>query len=144
MRIQNPDLLFLKGESLTKKKDRKSKKEGGGSDEDKDNANGNEDDWGDNEEDAEWGEDTSEDAVRRRMEALSGGLGGLVIDNDMDKTEVERINIFHTFVKQKIQVWASPYRYRSTSIGPWSMSVRYRNARLCMESELLRGKLLRC
>jgi hypothetical protein len=42
--------------------------------------------------------------VRRRMEALSGGLGGLVIDNDMEKTEVERINIFHTFVKQKIQV----------------------------------------
>jgi len=91
------------GESLTKKKDRKSKKEGGGSDEDKDNANGNDDDWGENEEDAEWGEDTSEDAVRRRMEALSGGLGGLVIDDDMEKTEVERINIFHCFVKQRIQ-----------------------------------------
>lgn len=52
----------------------------------------------------DWGEDTSEEAVRRRMEALSGGLGGLVIDNDLDKPEVERINIFHQFVKQKIQV----------------------------------------
>ena len=77
--------FIWQGESLTKKKDRKSKKEGGGSDEDKDNANGNDDDWGENEDDAEWGEDTSEDAVRRRMEALSGGLGGLVIDNDMER-----------------------------------------------------------
>ena len=34
----------------------------------------------------------------------SGGLGGLVIDNDLEKPEVDRINIFHTFVKQKIQV----------------------------------------
>ena len=90
---------------MTKKKDRKEKsKKEGGSDEDKDAANGNDDDWGKDDDDADWGEDTSEDAVRRRMEALSGGLGGLVIDNDMEKTEVERINIFHTFVKQKIQV----------------------------------------
>ena len=38
------------------------------------------------------------------MEALSGGLGGLVIDNDLEKPEGDRINIFHQFVKQKIQV----------------------------------------
>merc|ERR1719192_2594240 len=57
-------------------------------------------DWGD-EDDADWGEDVSEDAVRKRMEALSGGLGGLVIDNDLEKTEVERINIFHKFVVNK-------------------------------------------
>lgn len=37
------------------------------------------------------------------MEALSGGLGGLVIDNDLEKPEVDRINIFHDFVKKKIQ-----------------------------------------
>merc|ERR1719192_1054761 len=54
-------------------------------------------DWGD-EDDADWGEDVSEEAVRKRMEALSGGLGGLVIDNDLEKTEMERINIFHKFV----------------------------------------------
>ena len=41
---------------------------------------------------------------RKRMEALSGGLGGLVIDNDLEKPEVDRINIFHDFVKKKIQV----------------------------------------
>lgn len=108
--IKNPPEKEIdsQGESLTKKKDRKEKsKKENGSDEDKDAANGNnDDDWGENEEDAEWGEDTSEDAVRRRMEALSGGLGGLVIDNDMEKTEVERINIFHQFVKQKIQCGA--------------------------------------
>jgi len=51
----------------------------------------------------DWGEDTSEDAVRARMEALSGGLGGLVIDNDLEKPEADRINIFHQYVKNKIQ-----------------------------------------
>jgi len=87
------------GESVTKKKDRKAgKKEGGGSDEGDDNQD---DDWGEDE--VDWGEDTSEDAVRRRMEALSGGLGGLVIDNDLEKPEVDRINIFHQYVKTKVQ-----------------------------------------
>jgi translation initiation factor 5 len=52
-------------------------------------------DWG---EDEDWAEDTGEEAVRARMEALSGGLGGLVIDNDMEKSEVDRINIFHKYV----------------------------------------------
>lgn len=66
--------------------------------------NNGDDDWGEDEDEVDWGEDTSEDAVRRRMEALSGGLGGLVIDNDLEKPEGDRINIFHQFVKQKIQV----------------------------------------
>ena len=70
--------------------------------------NNGDDDWGQDEDEVDWGEDTSEDAVRRRMEALSGGLGGLVIDNDLEKPEVERINIFHQFVKQKIQVSIYP------------------------------------
>jgi hypothetical protein len=87
------------------------------------------------------------------MEALSGGLGGLVIDNDMDKTEVERINIFHTFVKQKIQVCASSsggvlvafwiflrsvYWYHTSPGSRVHVSI----ARLCncMEAQLLRGK----
>jgi len=102
--VKNPPEkeIEAQGESVTKKKDRKDKngkKEG--SDEDIDQTNGD-DDWGE-EDEVDWGEDTSEDAVRKRMEALSGGLGGLVIDNDLDKPEVERINIFHQFVKKKIQ-----------------------------------------
>ena len=35
------------------------------------------------------------------MEALSGGLGGLVIDNDLEKSEEDRINIFYKFVVNK-------------------------------------------
>jgi len=93
------------GESVTKKKDRKEKEKNGkkeaGSDENQDEQD---DDWGDDE--VDWGEDTSEDAVRKRMEALSGGLGGLVIDNDLEKPEVDRINIFHHFVKNKVQAGA--------------------------------------
>lgn len=91
------------GPSQVKKKDRKDKngkKEGGGGSDDGENGEGD-DDWGEDE--VDWGEDTSEDAVRKRMEALSGGLGGLVIDNDLEKPEVDRINIFHDFVKKKIQ-----------------------------------------
>lgn len=89
------------GESLTKKKDRKKgdEKEGKNSDDDDKfgagNSNDDDDDWAP--------EDVSEEAVKARMEALSGGLGGLVIDNDMEKPENERINIFHKFVKNKIQ-----------------------------------------
>jgi len=93
--------IEAQGESVTKKKDRKDKngKKEGGSDEGEQDEN--EDDWGEDE--VDWGEDTSEDAVRKRMEALSGNLGGLVIDNDIEKPEVDRINIFHQFVKKKIQ-----------------------------------------
>jgi len=106
--VKNPPEMKIEaqGESVTKKKDRKDKKKEGSDGEENEQANGEpEDDWGD-EDEVDWGEDTSEDAVRRRMEALSGGLGGLVIDNDLEKPEVDRINIFHTFVKQKIQAGA--------------------------------------
>jgi len=108
--IKNPPEkeIEAQGESVTRKKDRKEKngkKEGSdGEDVDLDQTANGEDDWGEDE--VDWGEDTSEDAVRKRMEALSGGLGGLVIDNDLEKPEVERINIFHQFVKQKIQAGA--------------------------------------
>merc|ERR1712235_218798 len=61
------------------------------------------DDWNDgyDDDEADWGEDVSEEAVRQRMEALSGGLGGLVIDNDLEKSEEDRINIFYKFVVNK-------------------------------------------
>jgi len=101
--IKNPPEKTLddQGESLTKKKDRKKEKE---EKEDKngkkDGSDENDDDWG-NDDDGDWAEDVSEEAVRKRMEALSGGLGGLVIDNDMEKPEGERINIFHKYVVLK-------------------------------------------
>eukprot|EP00091_Calanus_sinicus_P008039 TRINITY_DN1953_c0_g1_i3.p1 TRINITY_DN1953_c0_g1~~TRINITY_DN1953_c0_g1_i3.p1 ORF type:complete len:354 (+),score=167.66 TRINITY_DN1953_c0_g1_i3:879-1940(+) len=89
--------IDAQGVSLTKKKDRV--KEGKDKNGKKEGSDGDADDgdWGEDD-DADWGEDVSEEAVRKRMEALSGGLGGLVIDNDLEKSEVDRINIFHKFV----------------------------------------------
>lgn len=100
--IKNPPEkdIDAQGVSLTKKKDRhkddkdKSDKKNG-SDGDNDD-----DDWGD--EETEWIEDTSEEAIAKRaQEQLTSGISGLVIDSDMDKTEEERINIFFKFVQIK-------------------------------------------
>merc|ERR1719189_769248 len=93
--VKNPPEkeIDAQGSSLTTKKDRKKGKEEGS-----DSAEGG-DDYDDD--DADWGEETSEEAVRQRMEALSGGLGGLVIDNDLEKSEEDRINIFYKFVVNK-------------------------------------------
>jgi len=115
--IKNPPEqdIAAHGTSLTKRKDKKSQrreqqKEGGGSD---DNSNGqtngngggngagqdDDDDWGD---DDDWSADVSEEAVKQRMKELTSGVKGLAMDNDMDKSELDRVNIFHDFVKAKI------------------------------------------
>merc|ERR1711884_832087 len=88
------------GKSLTEKKDRKKEKQDKNGKKDGSDDN---DDWNDgyDDDEADWGEDVSEEAVRQRMEALSGGLGGLVIDNDLEKSEEDRINIFYKFVVNK-------------------------------------------
>lgn len=98
--IKNPPEKDIddQGVSLTKKKDRKKEKEEkNGKKDGSDKEKEDDDDWGDDN-DEDWGEDVSEEAVRKRMEALSGGLGGLVIDNDMEKPEEEKMNIFHKYV----------------------------------------------
>ncbi|KAG0418479.1 hypothetical protein HPB47_004827 [Ixodes persulcatus] len=56
------------------------------------------DDWGDDPDD-DWAEDTSEDAKARRMEALTSGAKGLMLDDDLEKSEQERVDIFYNFVK---------------------------------------------
>ena len=58
------------------------------------------DDWGDDDED--WGEDVSEEAVKRRMKDLTSGVANLAMNDDLEKTETERINLFHDFVKKLI------------------------------------------
>ncbi|KAK8783657.1 eukaryotic translation initiation factor 5 [Amblyomma americanum] len=57
-----------------------------------------EDDWGDDVDD-DWAEDTSEDAKARRLEALTAGAKGLMLDDDLEKTEQERMDIFYNYVK---------------------------------------------
>jgi len=100
--VKNPPEkdIDAQGVSLTKKKDRKEGKDKNGNAKKEESDEADDGDWGEDD-DGDWGEDVSEDAVRKRMEALSGGLGGLVIDNDLEKPEVERINIFHKFVVHK-------------------------------------------
>jgi len=98
--VKNPPEKEIdsQGSSLTEKKDRKKEKENkNGKKDSDDNENG--DDYDDDE--ADWGEDVSDEAVTKRMKELSGGLGGLVIDNDLEKSEEERINIFYKFVVNK-------------------------------------------
>lgn len=56
------------------------------------------DDWGDDPDD-DWAEDTSEDAKARRLEALTSGAKGLMLDDDLEKSEQERVDIFYNFVK---------------------------------------------
>lgn len=56
------------------------------------------DDWGDDPDD-DWAEDTSEDAKARRMEALTSGAKGLMLDDDLEKSEQERVDIFYNFIK---------------------------------------------
>jgi len=62
-----------------------------------DHANGNGED-----ENGDWGEDTSEEAVKKRMEGLGEGVKTLTFNNDLDKSIEERFNIFFNFVKNKI------------------------------------------
>ena len=41
----------------------------------------------------------SDEAIKKRMEDLSGSVKGLVMNNDLEKSAEERINIFFQFVK---------------------------------------------
>ena len=60
------------------------------------------DDWGNDDDDEDWGEDVSEEAVKRRMKDLTSGVANLAMNDDLEKTETERINLFHDFVKKLV------------------------------------------
>lgn len=54
-----------------------------------------------NDEDEDWGEDTNEEAVRKRMDQLSAGAKSLMLNDDLEKTQEERMQIFFEFVESK-------------------------------------------
>jgi translation initiation factor 5 len=54
-----------------------------------------------NDSDDDWGEDTSDAAVKARMEALSGAAKTLTISDDLKKSAQERVDMFYSFVKQR-------------------------------------------
>lgn len=111
--LKNPPESKLNdtGSSLTERKDKKSKRKndesngGSNGNHEANNAGSNEDDNADD--DDNWTVDVSEEAVKQRArEDLSSGIKSLALDDDIEKTETERINIFYEFVKAKLQAKA--------------------------------------
>lgn len=107
--LKNPpeQNLNATGRSLTGKKDKKSKRkqESNGNDSIGNNAgggSGNDDANGEDDDDANWTVDVSQEAVNQRMKELSMGIKGLAMDDDIEKSESERLNIFFEYVKNKL------------------------------------------
>ena len=65
--------------------------------ESKGNANHNANDGDVDEE--EWSVDTSEDAVKARMEKMTNGVATLTMHSDLEKTSAERVDLFYKFSK---------------------------------------------
>lgn len=55
-----------------------------------------------NEDEDDWGEDFSEEAVRNRMEELSTAAKQMAFTDDLEKTQEERLNMFYKFVEVNI------------------------------------------
>ena len=92
------------GKSLTKRKDRKGEKKGqaGGKDENNESINGNGNNGsGNDDDDHEFETDVSEQAIKERMKELTMGVASLAVDNDSEKPENERLNLFFEFAKAK-------------------------------------------
>nr|KAG5702136.1 hypothetical protein BaRGS_010402 [Batillaria attramentaria] len=52
-------------------------------------------------EDDDWGEEISEEAVKQRMEELSGAAKGLALTDDLEKTDKDRMDIVYKHIKSK-------------------------------------------
>lgn len=56
-----------------------------------------------NGDDNDWCEDTDADAVARRMEELSAGAKGLMLNDDLEKPLEDRLQMFFDFTKKKTE-----------------------------------------
>ncbi|RWS28847.1 eukaryotic translation initiation factor 5-like protein [Leptotrombidium deliense] len=96
------------------KKSKRKQKEGKGKDDKKtqngDSGNGVQGESGDedvvdggadNKDDDDWCEDTTADAVAKRMEELSAGAKGLMLNDDLEKSAEERLQMFFEFLNKK-------------------------------------------
>jgi len=108
--VKNPPEQDLKaaGTSLTERKEKRSKRreqeqqeQGSTGNDESGMGNNGDDDFGDDD-DAEWSTDVSKEAVKQRMKELSLGVKGLAMDDDMEKSETERINILHNYIMKKL------------------------------------------
>ena len=50
-------------------------------------------------EDDDWGDDVSKEAVEERMKELSAAAKGLALNEDLEKTQQERMNLLYEFIK---------------------------------------------
>jgi len=111
--LKNPPNMnpASQGASLTEgKRSKRSKKanENGESSTDADVSNADDtvdgiksDQNGDQDDDAEWTVDVSEEAVRSRLLDLTDGAKNMTISEDVDKTEKERLDIFYEEFKKR-------------------------------------------
>lgn len=97
------------GASLTTPKEKsKSKRKGkdkkNGEGDEKQDENNSDGDGSPPEKDVDddWSVDTSEDAVAKRLEALTDGAKVITLNDDLEKTQQERLDIFYTFVKKRL------------------------------------------
>uniref|UniRef100_T1E2M2 Eukaryotic translation initiation factor 5 n=1 Tax=Psorophora albipes TaxID=869069 RepID=T1E2M2_9DIPT len=111
--IKNPPNInpASQGASLTEGKRSKRSKKAGENGED--HADGDTSNAGDEtldssvvgvngeDDDVNWTVDTSEEAVRARMQDLTDGAKNMTVSDDFDKTEKERLDIFYEMVKKK-------------------------------------------
>ena len=49
--------------------------------------------------DEDWGEDVSDEAVAKRMLELTDAAKSMAMSDDLEKTANERMDLFYTFVK---------------------------------------------
>lgn len=56
---------------------------------------------GDDDDDTEWAVDVSEEAVRARMQDLTDGAKNITINDDLEKSEKERMDILYELIKAK-------------------------------------------
>jgi len=109
--LKNPPEVSpaAQGASLTEgKKSKRGKNKDGrsgspksneGSDNEGNGTNGGKTNGADDDDD--WSVDVSAEAVKARMEDLTSGAKGLTISDDLEKTEKERVDLFHSYVKQR-------------------------------------------
>ena len=105
--LQNPpeQNLNAQGKSLTERKDKKSKRkqEENENTENEPSNNGNNETFNEEDDDDDnWTVDVSEAAQKERMKELSMGVKSLAVDDDIEKTENDRLNIFFEYVKKKL------------------------------------------
>lgn len=90
------------GTSLTKKKTRRSDKNGHSKTSGSPHSGNSDNDFnGDAEEDDDWAVDVSEEAVKERMKDLTSGVKNLTVSNDLDKPQSERLEIFFGYCKTR-------------------------------------------